>query len=159
MQLPPDTPHPSQPTAAPLSNLSDGPPPVTPQQREADFHRVFAWRGQPLNFSVASEGYYRHLRVTMNAPPLASYQTLADFTAEAPRVLYCSALTAAQIQSLYLMPQETQVAFYTQWVEKNIRLDELDAAARLATDINETIHRARTQPMESDEGDIDGMGN
>jgi len=159
MQLPPDIPSPSPAaSSSELSNLTEAPPPVTPAQREADFTQPFVWHGERLNFSVASDGYYRHLRVTMNAPPLASFQTLGDFTSEAPRVLYCSALSAAKIQSLYLLPPEKQVACYTSWVEENIQMHELEAAAELATKINETIYRARSQPMET-EKDIDGLGN
>lgn len=160
MQLPPDIPTDSAPpSSSELGNLTEAPPPVTSQQREADFNRVFAWNGQRLNFSVASDGYYRHLRCTMNAPPLSSFQTMGDFTAEASRLLYCSSLTAVQIQGLYLLPPEDQVALYATWVAENTKFHELEAAAKLGTEINAAIARARTQPMETDAGDIDSMGN
>ncbi len=159
MQLPPDIPLPiASPSSSDLGNLTESPLPVTAQQREADFNRVFVWDGKQLSFSVASDGYYRHLRVTMNAPPLSSFQTMGDFTAEAPRVLYCSALTPLQIQGLYLLSPEEQVARYAQWVEENIPFHKLEAAAKLATEINAAIHRARSQPMEG-EDDVDGLGN
>lgn len=160
MQLPADIPTTNPPPSGlDLGNLTEAPPPVTSQQREADFNRVFVWHGQRLNFSVASDGYYRQLRCTMNAAPLSSIQTIGDFTSEAPRLLYCSSLTAEQIQGLYLLPPEDQIARYMAWVKDNVQFHELEAAAKLGTEINAAIARARTQPMETDAGEIDSMGN
>lgn len=159
MQLPPDIPASSAPPSSPdLGNLTEGTPPVTSQQREADFNRVFVWRGKEIKFSVASEGYYRDFRVLCGAPPLGSYRTKADFTPEAARVLYCSSLTAAEIRAVRLLQPDNQIEIFDQWVEENITFQEMEAAADLAEEINAAVRRARSKPMEG-EDDIDGMGN
>lgn len=153
MTLPPDSPPP------PVAVITDpGPPPVSDEQRAADFHRVFTWRGKEIAFTIASELYYRELRVHTNAPPLSSYQTMGDFAAEATRVLYCAHQSAKQIRALRSLPVPVQVELFENWVEANIALHELDAAAELAQQINDTIARARTQPVETGDS-IDGAGN
>ena len=160
MQLPPDIPTTSAPpSSSELGNLTEAPPPVTSQQREADFNKRFVWRGNELTFSVAGEIYYRELRTHMNAPELFAYKTLGDFTSEAPRVLYCSSLSAKDIRSLQLLPAEKQIERYGVWVEANIKLNELIAAAELASEINAAIARARTQPLETEGDEISSMGN
>lgn len=159
MNLPEDIPSTAPKPTFPLGNLVDEPAPITPQQRAADFIKTFVWRGKELIFSVASELYYRTLRMHMNAPVLGSYETLGDFTAEAPRVLYCASLTAKEIRVLQALPAEKQVDLHELWVQENILFHELLPAARLAREINEAIARALTQPMENEEEQLDGMGN
>lgn len=152
MELPNDTLQP-----APTESIIDDSPIVSPQQRETDFNRAFSWHGKEINFSIASELYYRELRAHMNAPPLASYNTMADFSAEAPRVLYCAHQTAQTIRVLRMFPPAQQIEAYDQWVEVNIAIHELNEAAKVAQEIQDAIARARTQPADS--GDIDGAGN
>jgi hypothetical protein len=159
MNIPTDTPPPSPPPSLPLGNLTEEAPPVTADQRAADFTKAFIWKTKELIFSVFSEMYYRTLRMHMNAPPLGSYQTLGDFTAEAPRVLYCASLKAKDIRALQVFPVEIQIEQFEDWVEKNILFHELIRAAELAKEINAAIARARTQPLENGEDEIDGMGN
>lgn len=146
-------------TAAPppAGNLADAPR-TSAQQREDDFNRVFSWHGREISFSIASELYYRALRAHLNMPPLGSYQTLADFSAEAPLVLYCAHFRAADLRALRLLAPEDQVAAFDAWVESNIGIHELNAATQLAQEINAAIARARTTPH--DTGDkVDGLGN
>ena len=158
MQIPADNPPP--PSAAPaLENLKDTVPPITAEQREEDFHKVFRWREKEITFSIAAEFYYRTMRMHTNAPPLSSYDTLADFAPEAALILYCASLNAPQTRVLRGMPAEEQIKRLDQWVEKNILINELDAAAAIANEMQVLIHRARAQPMETGEGGIDGMGN
>ncbi len=160
MLLPADTNEPPPPftPALPAGNLIDALPPVTAQQREDDFNKPFVWREKEINFSIASELYYRELRAHMNAPQLWSYQTLGDFAAEAPRVLYCASLTAAEIRKLQLLDQEDQIKKYSEWVEANITLAELTAASELAQRINAAVARARSKPA-AGEGELDSLGN
>jgi len=159
MNLPEDIPSTAPKPTFPLGNLVDEPAPITPQQRAEDFIKAFVWRGKELVFSVASELYYRTLRTHMNAPALNSYETLGDFGAEAPRVLYCASLTAKEIRVLQSLPAEKQVDLHELWVEKNILFNEILPAAKLAKEINEAIFRALTKPMENEEEQLDGMGN
>lgn len=137
--------------------MEDVAPLITAAQRETDFNRLFAWHGKEITFSIASELYYRELRVHMNAPPLGAYGTLGDFAAEAPRVLYCAHQTAQSLRLLRLLSPLDQMAAYDEWLNKNIALHEIDAAAKLANEIQEAITRARTQPTEGE--DLDGPGN
>ena len=146
------------PLTLPGGNLSDPPPLVTDEQRETDFNRPFAWRGQEINFSIFSEIYYRELRTLMNAPPLGDYITEADFGAEAPRVVYCAALTQPQMRALRLKSAERQIEAFDQWVEKNIAFHELDRIIGLAQQINVVANRARTQMTAGDEA-LDSLGN
>jgi len=142
----------------PAGNLVDAPPPATAQQREDDFNKPFVWRDSEINFSVASELYYRELRTHMNAPPLGDYLTEADFGAEAPRVVYCAALTRAEMRALRLRSAERQIEAFDQWVERNIQFHEIDRIIALAQQINVVANRARTQPTAGDEG-LDSLGN
>lgn len=154
--LPTDTP--SSPSSPPAGSLVDPASQVTEAQREQDFNRVFVWHGKELTFSIASEIYYRELRVHMNAPPLGSYATMADFAAEAPRVLYCASQTAQSIRLLRLFSPLQQIEAFDAWAEKNIAFHELDAATELAREIQDAITRARTQPADDGE-EVDGLGN
>ncbi len=160
MNLPADIPTTNPPLSGlDLGNLTEAPPPVTSQQRSADFNKRFSWRGKELVFSVAGEIYYRELRTHMNAPELYAYKTLGDFTSEAPRVLYCSSLSAKEIRSLQILPAEKQIECYGAWVESNIKLNELIRAAEVASEINAAIARARTEPLETDGDEVGSMGN
>lgn len=156
MILPTDTPPALPPPGS--DDIIDTDPIITPQQREADFNKLFTWRNKEITFSIASELYYRELRVHMNAPPLGSYATMADFTAEAPRVLYCSHFNAAQLRAFRMLPPDVQVERYDHWVQQNIAFHELELAAKVAEEINAAVMRARTQPMETGDA-IDGLGN
>lgn len=153
MNLPTDPP----PVADATASLTDSAPLITAQQREDDFNRTFAWHGREVALTLASELYYRELRAHMHAPALGSYATLGDFAAEAPRVLYCAHQTRETLRVLRLLPPQQQIEVYDTWVEANIAVQELDAAAQLAEDINAAIARARTQPVE--DSDLDGPGN
>lgn len=154
MLIPTDSPS----SSPPADCLTDTDSTVTDEQRESDFHRVFAWHGKELTFSIASELYYRELRAHMNAPPLGSYATMADFSAEAPRVLYCASQTSQSIRLLRLLMPLQQIEAFDAWAEQNIAMHELDAAAELAKDIQAAITRARTQPADDGE-EVDGLGN
>jgi len=138
-------------------SLVDSAPLITAKQREDDFNRVFAWHGREISFTIASELYYRELRAHMNAPPLASYNTMGDFAAEAPRVLYCAHQSAQALRILRLLSPMQQLAAYDEWIQKNIGIHELDQAAKVANEIQEAITRARTQPADTEE--IDSAGN
>jgi hypothetical protein len=153
MLIPSDPPTP----AAPSANLIDTAPLIDPAQREKDFHRVFAWHGVELKITLANEMYYRDLRVRMNAPPLASYATMADFAAEAPRILYSASLDLATLRVLRLLSTEAQLMAYDAWVEKNIALHEMDAAATLADEMQQCINRARAHSATGET--VDGSGN
>ncbi|WP_395734093.1 hypothetical protein [Prosthecobacter sp.] len=161
MNLPADIPAPPPPssTAIPDGNLIDTPPPVTAKQRAEDFNKRFFWHGQELRYSVASEFYYRELRTHMNAPSLHTYRNVGDFTPEGSRVLYCSSLTPKDISALQLLPHEKQIERYHAWVGKNIAFHELIEASELGVEINNAITRAMTKPLETEEDEIDGMGN
>ena len=154
MHLPTDDPTPS---AAP-GNLIDTAPLIDPAQREADFNRVFAWRGKEIAITLASELYYRELRVHGNAPALGSYDTQADFAPEAMRVLYCAHLTPEAIRNLRLMPAALQLAAFDAWVIKNIEIHEINAATVIARDMNECVARARARVAETGDS-VDGSGN
>ena len=146
-------------SGSPDDNYLDTAPLVTPEQREADFNKLFAWHGVEIAITIASELYYRELRAHMNAPALGDYVTQYDRDAEAPRILYCAHLKAADIRRLRLLSPFEQIELYDTWVEKNIPLHELRAAGKLADDMLDVIHRARTQPAESGDDPIDGAGN
>lgn len=156
LSIPTDTPPPASSPGP--DDIVDTAPIITPQQREKDFNKLFTWRGKEITFSIASELYYRELRMHMNAPPLNSYVYMADFAAEASRVLYCCHFNAAQLRALRMLDPKEQIERYDAWAEANIAFHELDRAAEVAQQINDTIARARTQPMET--GDpIDSLGN
>ena len=151
MELPPDPPI----TAAPVvpEIIIDTPPP----DREADFNRVFAWHGREVAITIVSELYYRELRAHGNAPALGDYVTQYDRDAEAPRLLYCAHLNAATIRQLRLLSPEQQLEKLDAWTAGNIQLHELRAAGKLADEMINAIHRARTQPADSEH--LDGPGN
>ena len=155
---PADAAPPFTPLALPGGNLSDPLPLVTDEQREDDFTRPFVWRKKEVNFSVASELYYRELRARMNAPSLNSYLSLGDFAPEAARVLYCASHDSKAIRQLQLLDSDEQLERYHTWVETNIHMNELTAASELARKINAAIARARTQPTAGDDT-LDGLGN
>lgn len=159
MQLPADIPPPSPPPAIPLGNLVDEALPVTPQQRAADFRKIFFWHEKPLTCSVAGEFYYRDLRTHQNAPKLHTYQTMGDFTPEAARVLYCASLTAKEIATLQRLSPETQIERFMAWIEANIAFHEVLEAAELANEINAAVTRALTKPMTGEGEELDGSGN
>jgi hypothetical protein len=154
MHLPTD-PTPSPP---PSENITDLAPLITPEQRENDFNRLFAWHGVEIAITLANELYYRELRVHMNAPALASYDTMGDFAPEGARVLYCAHLDAASIRKLRLMSGEHQIAVHDAWVLKNIGIHEISAVSKLAQDMQECVARARASVMPTGEG-VDGSGN
>lgn len=155
MHLPTDDPASS--SQQPAANLTDTAPLITAEQRETDFNRVFAWRGHELKITLANELYYRDLRVRMNAPPLAAYATMADFAAEAPRILYSASLDVSALRVLRLLPTDAQLMAYDAWVEKNIALHEMDAASTLADEMQQCINRARAHSATGDT--VDGSGN
>jgi hypothetical protein len=153
MILPSDPPTP----AAPSANLIDTAPLIDPAQREKDFHRVFAWKKRELKITVINETYYRELRAHMNAPRLDAYKTKGDFAPEAARVLYCSALSAAEIALLRRCSEQDQIAAHDQWVAQNITLADLDDAADLAEKMQQCVHRARAHSTTGET--VDGAGN
>jgi len=153
MHLPTDPPT----QTAPTENLIDTAPLIDHSQRETDFSRVWAWRGKELAISLASEMYYRELRTHMNAPRLDSYETRGDFAPEAARVIYCAGLNAAEIRHLRLQPPHQQIALHDAWVEKNIAIAELDAAAEIAEQMQQCINRARAHSATGES--VDGSGN
>lgn len=145
------------PVAPPLTSLADTPPLITPEQRNADFNRVFHWHGREIALTIASELFYRDFRVRCGAPPLADYETAGDYIPEACRILYCAHLDAAACRQLRMLSPEDQMRHHDDWVAANIQRHEFTAAVTLAMDINATLHRARTQPAEG--SDVDGVGN
>lgn len=151
MNLPSDSPPAPPPT---LPEVITDTPPV---DREADFHRVFAWHGAEVKLTIAAELYYRELRAHGNAPALGDYVTQYDRDAEAPRLLYCAHLDAATIRKLRLLPPVQQLELLDVWTERNIPLHELRMAGHLADEMINAVHRARTQPAEG--GEVDGVGN
>jgi hypothetical protein len=153
MLLPSDPPTPTAPSA----NLIDTAPLIDPEQREKDFHRVFSWHDKEIALTLASELYYRELRVHGNAPALGSYDTLADFAPEAARVIYCAHLTPESIRALRITPPHIQLAAFDAWVEKNIGLHELNEAVTTAREMNECIARARFHTATG--GTVEGPGN
>lgn len=152
----PETPAPPPPSVPIIS--ADPAPLITSDQRETDFHRLFAWHGTEIALTLAGEFYYRELRAHMNAPPLGSYQTMADFTPEAMRILYCAHLDQKTARALRLLPPFRQIELFDAWVESNVKIHEIDAAAKLADEMQAVIARARTTPAETND-DLDGMGN
>lgn len=158
MQLPTDPP---PPPVAPDANITDtAPPSVTAKQRSDDFNRIFTWRGHEIAITIAGELYFRELRTHCNAPPLGSYTTSADFSAEATRILYCAHLSLGMIRRLRTLPADLQIQAWEEWIEKNILFHEINAAIDLAQEMQQCIARARTQPADTGSGDaIDGAGN
>lgn len=154
MHLPTEPP----PKPAATGNLIDTAPLIDPAQREADFNRVFTWRGKEIAITLASELYYRELRVHGNAPALGSYDTQADFAPEAMRVLYCAHLTPENIRTLRLMSPPLQLAAFDAWVQKNIAMHEIMQATTIAREMNECVARARARVAETGDS-VDGSGN
>lgn len=142
---------------APDENLIDTAPLIDSTQRETDFHRVFVWKNRELKITLANEVYYRELRAHMNAPRLDSYKTKGDFAPEACRILYCSALSAADISVLRRCSERDQIAAHDQWIAQHITLADLDDAADLAEQMQQCVHRARAHSTTGDT--VDGAGN
>lgn len=134
--------------------------PVTPAQRAADFSAVFAWHGQEVKITVASELYYRELRTHMSAPALGDVVCDADFGPDDARVLYTAWLSLQEIMALRLLQPVLQVKHHLEWVNEHITtLRDLDEARALVSRMREAVDRARSEPITAGGQQIDGVGN